>query len=49
MKGKSKIGRKLPIKKPSSAKDKPNLRKKIGRNQPQPIPKKDIAKKDSKK
>ncbi len=49
MKGKSKIGGKLPIKKPSSAKDKPNLRKKIGRNQPQPIPKKDIAKKDSKK
>ena len=49
MKGKSKIGGKLPIKKPSSAKDKPNLRKNIGRNQPQPIPKKDIVKKDSKK
>ena len=50
MKGKSKAGGgKLPIKKPSSARDKPNLRKNIGRNQPQPIPKKDIVKKDSKK
>ena len=50
MKGKSKAGGgKLPIKKPSSARDKLNLRKNIGRNQPQPIPKKDIVKKDSKK
>ena len=50
MKGKSKAGGgKLPIKKPSSARDKQNLRKNIGRNQPQPIPKKDIVKKDSKK
>ena len=50
MKNKAKTGGgKLPIKKPSSARDKQNLRENIGRSPPQPNQKKDIVKKDNKK
>ena len=50
MKTKTKSGGgKLSIKKPSSAKEKPNLRKNIGRSPPKPNQKKGIVKKDSKK
>ena len=50
MKTKTKSGGgKLPIIKPSSAKEKPNLRKNIGRSPPKPNQKKGIVKKDSKK
>ena len=50
MKGKSKTGGgKIAVKKPTSARDKPNLRKNIGRSPPQVNPKKDVVKKDQKK
>ena len=50
MKTKTKSGGgKLPIKKPFSAKEKPNLRKNIGRSPPKPNQEKGIVKKDSKK
>ena len=50
MKNKSKpTGGKLPIKKPSSARDKANLKKNIGRSPPKPNPQKEAKKKDSKK
>jgi len=50
MKNKSKpTDGKLPIKKPSSARDKANLKKNIGRSPPKPNPQKEVKKKDSKK
>ena len=50
MKGKSKTGGgKIAVKKPTSARDKPNLRKNIGRSPPQVNQKKDVVKKDQKK
>ena len=50
MKGKSKTGGgKISVKKPTSARERPNLRQNIGRNQPQANQKKDVAKKDRKK
>ena len=50
MKNKSKpTGGKLPIKKPSSARDKANLKKNMGRSPPKPNPQKEVKKKDSKK
>ena len=50
MKGKSKTGGgKISVKKPTSAKERTNLRQNIGRNQPQANQKKDVAKKDQKK
>ena len=49
MKGKSKTGGKIAVKKPTSARDKPNLRKNIGRSPPQVNPKKDVVKKNQKK
>ena len=50
MKNKSKqTGGKLPIKKPSSARDKANIKKNMGRSPPKPNPQKEVKKKDSKK
>ena len=50
MKNKSKItGGKLPIKKPSSARDKANIKKNVGRSPPKPNPQKEVKKKDNKK
>ena len=50
MKNKSKTtGGKLPIKKPSSARDKANIKKNVGRSPPKPNPQKEVKKKDNKK
>ena len=50
MKNKSKTtGGKLPIKKPSSARDKANIKKNVGRSPPKPNPQKEVNKKDNKK
>ena len=50
MKNKSKTtGGKLPIKKPSSARDKANMKKNAGRSPPKPNPQKEVKKKDNKK
>ena len=50
MKNKSKTtGGKLPIKKPSSARDKANIKKNVGRSPPNPKPQKEVKKMDNKK
>ena len=50
MKNKSKTtGGKLPIKKPSSARDKTNIKKNVGRSPPKPNPQKEVKKMDNKK